>query len=69
MGYPGGVVFTPPTMFALPSPPESKKAQQKKEKKEEKKREAYWEELYDKDGVRYWQHTVTKKTTYRDPYF
>ncbi len=76
MGYPGGVVFTPPPIFAFPSPPESKKGegkkkaqQEEKEKNEENKREAYWEEMYDKDGIKFWKHTITNKTTYRDPYF
>ncbi len=74
IGYPGGMVFTPspvPAGFApaptyVVAPPLNGK-KEKKEKKEGK-REAYWEEVYDKDGDKFWKHTITKKTTYRDPY-
>ena len=71
IGYPGAV-FAPspvPTVFApspafVVAPPMNEK---KEEKKEEGNKEAYWEEKYDGDGVRYWKHTITKKTTYSDP--
>lgn len=79
MGF-SGVVFTPSPMFALPSPPVMEKGDKKKEKEqkkekdqdqdqERKKEKGWWEAMYDKDGVRYWQHTVTKKTSYKDPYY
>lgn len=76
MGFPGAVftpspvppAFTPAPAFVVAAPLNGKK-NKKKEKKEEKGREAFWEEKFDKDGVKYWKHTVTKKITYRDPYF
>ncbi|CAM9686648.1 unnamed protein product [Ectocarpus sp. 13 AM-2016] len=69
MGYPGGPVFTPSpvpggTLFpvAVAAPPAKKK-----EKKEKGK--GWWETMYNEDGDKYWEHTVTKKTTYKDPYY
>ncbi|CAM9601805.1 unnamed protein product [Ectocarpus fasciculatus] len=58
---PGGTLY--PVVVA---PPPAKK-KEKDEKKEKGK--GWWETKYDEDGDRYWEHTVTKKTTYTDPYY
>lgn len=63
VGYPGAV-FTPSPVFAPPPPPPAKKKDDEKKKKEK----GYWETFYDDDGDRYYEHTVTKKVTYKDPY-
>ncbi|CAM9601734.1 unnamed protein product [Ectocarpus fasciculatus] len=76
MGYPGGPIFTPspvpggalyPFAVAPPAKKEKKDDDEKDEKKEKGK--GWWETKYDEDGDRYWEHTVTKKTTYKDPYY
>ncbi|CAM9164646.1 unnamed protein product [Ectocarpus sp. 6 AP-2014] len=74
MGYPGGPVFTPSPVpggalypFAVAPPAKKKDDDEKDEKKEKGK--GWWETKYDEDGDRYWEHTVTKKTTYKDPYY
>eukprot|EP00903_Cladosiphon_okamuranus_P008947 g8562.t1 len=64
IGYPG-TVFTPSPVFAV-APPAKK---EKKKDDDKKKGKGWWESMYDDDGDRYWEHTVTKKTTYKDPYF
>ncbi|CAN0546372.1 unnamed protein product [Ectocarpus sp. 12 AP-2014] len=78
MVYPHGVVFTPPPVYAAaPNPllPAKKKdtagGQKDGDEKDEKKEKGkgWWEVTYDEDGDRYWEHTVTKKTTYKDPYY
>jgi len=71
-----GAVFTPspvqPAFASAPAfvvAPPLKGKKEKKKKGEEKEKEAFWEEKYDKDGVKFWKHTVTKKKTYMDPYY
>ncbi|CAN0092652.1 unnamed protein product [Ectocarpus fasciculatus] len=72
-----GVVLTPPPVYAAASRshlPAKKKdaADEKKDddrKDEKKKGKGWWETKYDEDGDRYWEHTVTKKTIYKDPYY
>ncbi|CAB1114903.1 unnamed protein product [Ectocarpus sp. CCAP 1310/34] len=76
--YPHGVVVMPPPVYAAaPNPPlpakkkdvagGQKDCDEKDEKKEKGK--GWWETKSDKDGDRYWEHTVTKKITYKDPYY
>lgn len=62
IGYPGAV-FTPSPVIAVAPPKKEKKKDDDK-----KKGKGWWEQFYDDDGDRYWKHTVTKKTTYKDPY-
>lgn len=76
VGYPGAAVFTPSPIFAVPPPlpPAKKKNENKKEVKKdanqkEGKGKGWWEVVFDDRGNRYWEHTVTKKTTYKDPYY
>ncbi|CAM9349098.1 unnamed protein product, partial [Hapterophycus canaliculatus] len=59
MVYPGGAaVFTPSPVYPVAPA-----------KKKKEKGRGWWETKYDDDGDRYWEHTNTKKTTYKDPYF
>lgn len=66
IGY-TGAMFTPSPVFAPPPPPPP--AEKKPKDDDKKKGKGWWETMYDDDGDRYWEHTVTKKTTYKDPYF
>lgn len=68
LAYPG-VVFTPSPVFAPPPPPPAKKKDEKKKDETKKEGKGWWEAVYDDHDNRYWEHTVTKKTTYKDPYF
>lgn len=57
--YPGGAaVFTPSPVYPVAPA-----------KKKKDKGKGWWETMYDEDGDRYWEHTVTKKKTYKDPYY
>ncbi|CAM9103996.1 unnamed protein product [Scytosiphon promiscuus] len=71
MVYPCGTVFTPsPTPVAM-AEKEDDEGAKKNESEEPKsvKGRGWWETMYNEEGVRYWEHTVTKKKTYKDPYF
>lgn len=77
VGYPAAAVFSPSPIFAPPPPPpvntkgknEKKEGQKEGEKEGKKEGRGWWETKYDDDGVRFWENTVTKKTTYKDPYY
>lgn len=73
IGYPGAAVFPPSPIFAAPqlAPAKKKDETKKDDKKDDKKKlgRGWWETMYDDHGNRYWKHTVSEKTTYRDPYY
>ncbi|CAM9183083.1 unnamed protein product [Hapterophycus canaliculatus] len=66
MVYTGGTVFAPsPAPVAMVNPSKENKGEEQKKATGK----GWWEAMYNEEGVRYWQHTVTKKITYKDPYF
>lgn len=77
-----GAVFTSSPVFPSPPPPPTKKEKKKDDdKKDDDKKDddkkgddkqegkGWWATVYDEHGHRYWEHTVTKKATYIDPYY
>eukprot|EP00752_Nemacystus_decipiens_P007267 g6505.t1 len=61
---PAPVAVPPPAPVAVPPPPPPAK----KKDDDKKKGKGWWKSCYDEYGDRYYEHTVTKEVTRKDPY-
>ncbi|CAM9852651.1 unnamed protein product, partial [Pylaiella littoralis] len=76
VGFAGPAVFTPSPVPAGYAPypfvalaPKKEEGKDEDKKEDKEKGRGWWETMYDDDGDKYWEHTVTKKKTYKDPYY